>query len=77
MTSQHTLEERVADLERQVAQLRQAQANGSPAKDWRRTVGMFTGDEGMMEIFNEAMKIRERDRERARRRYATRRRTKK
>lgn len=66
--SKPTLEERVASLEKQVAQLR---ANGVPArqKDWRRTIGMFTGDEGMKEVFREALKIREADRARARRRY--------
>ena len=31
---------------------------------------MFTDDPGMQEVFKEAMKIREADRERARRRYA-------
>ncbi len=69
--SQATLEERVAELERQVAQLvAQLVANGAPRqKDWRRTIGMFTGDEGMKEVFREAMKIREADRARARRRY--------
>ena len=36
-------------------------------EDWRRTIGMFTDDPGMLEVFEEAMKIREADRERARR----------
>ena len=68
--SQRTLEQRLTDLEQQVAELRTAQANGERPKDWRRTIGMFTGDDVMMQIFDEAMKYRERDRERARRRNA-------
>jgi hypothetical protein len=73
---QPTLETRVAALEREVAELKAALANGSRQKDWRGTIGMFTDDPGMQEIFKEAMKIREADRKRARRRYAKRRRDK-
>ena len=67
-----SLEKRVAALEQQVAELKAALANGNGPreKDWRRTIGMFTGDKVMREIFDEAMKIREKDREKARRRYA-------
>jgi hypothetical protein len=65
-----TLEERVAALEKEIADLRTQVAEGSRTKDWRRTIGMFTGDEGMQELFAEAMKIREADRDRARRRHA-------
>jgi hypothetical protein len=65
-----TLAQRVSTLEREVAELKEAVANGTPAKDWRRTIGMFTDDPGMQEVFREAMKIREADRERARRRFA-------
>ena len=57
--------------------VKEALANGARPKDWRRTIGMFTGDEMMKQIFDEALKIREKDRERARRRYAKGRRTKK
>ncbi len=76
--SQSTLEERVAALEKQVAQL---MANGAPArpvrpKDWRRTIGMFTDDKGMKEVFREAMRVREADRARARRRHRKSRRAK-
>jgi hypothetical protein len=61
-----TLEQRVAELERQVATL--LANNGSPAaaKDWRRTRGAFTGDDVMKEIFAEGRKIREAERKRAR-----------
>jgi hypothetical protein len=72
MTTQ-TLEDRVAQLERQVADLQAASSRVLPRKkDWRRTIGMFTGDEGMRELFAEAMKVREADRAKARRREATR-----
>jgi hypothetical protein len=64
------LEERVAALEREVAELREALANGGPKKDWRRTIGMFTGDEVMKQIDEAARKFREADRERARRKFA-------
>ncbi len=68
--ARRTLEERVAALERQVAHLQAAVANGAYVRDWRRTIGMFTDDPGMQEVFKEAIKIREADRARARRRYA-------
>jgi hypothetical protein len=73
---QLTLEERVAALEKQVAELL-ANATASPRqKDWRRTLGMFTGDEVMKQIDAEGRKIREADRQRARRQPAKKRRAK-
>ena len=65
--SKQSLEERVASLERDVAELKAAAANGSPRKDWRSTIGMFTDNPGMQRVFEEAMKLREADRARARR----------
>lgn len=65
-----TLEARVAALEQKVKELEAAVANEVPKKDWRRTIGMFGDDPGMKEVFDEALKYRERDREKARRRYA-------
>jgi hypothetical protein len=65
-----SLEERVKSLEKQIEELQATMANGWRPKDWRRTIGMFTGDKGMQDLFEEALKIREADRERARRRYA-------
>jgi hypothetical protein len=65
-----TLEERVTALEQQVAELRAQQANGAKKKPWLETAGIFTGDEGMMELFDDAMKLREEDRRKARRRSA-------
>ena len=56
---------RVAEVELQVAELRRQQLQ--PEKDWRRTIGMFAGDEGMAKVFEEGRKIREADRARAKR----------
>jgi hypothetical protein len=61
-----SLEERVRRLESSVQQLQAALKNRASAKDWRRTIGAFTDDAGMQEIFKEAVKIREQDRKRAR-----------
>jgi hypothetical protein len=60
--SQRALEQRVADLERKVAELEAAMANGTQKKAWRRTIGMFSGDEVMKQIGAEALKYREKDR---------------
>ena len=59
-----TLTQRVADLERQVSELLAARA--APDRDWRRLVGMFAGDDGMRQVFEEALKLREADRRAAR-----------
>jgi hypothetical protein len=62
-----TLERRLKSLEAQVAQLRdRLRAIDVPKTDWRRTVGAFTDDEGMMEILRDAMRLRETDRRKAR-----------
>jgi hypothetical protein len=68
--SQLTLEQRVMVLERKVTEIESHASNGQKKKPWLSTLGMFGDDEGMKEIFDEAMKIREKDRQRARRRYA-------
>lgn len=53
---------RLADLEGKVAAL-----SGKPAnKDWRRTVGMFAGDEFSRQVDAEALAIRESERRAAR-----------
>jgi hypothetical protein len=61
-----TLEQRVAELERQVAAL--LANHGAPArvKDWRRTLGAFTGDDVMKQTFAEGRRIREAERKSAR-----------
>jgi len=59
MATNATLEERVAALESKVEQLLRGSRR---QKDWRRTLGMFAGDELMKEINAEGRKIREADR---------------
>jgi hypothetical protein len=71
-----TLEERIKILEEQVAQLKLAMLTGNERKDWRKTIGMFTGDEIMKQIDEEARRFREADRRKARRRKAKRRQVK-
>jgi len=60
-----TLEERVAALERQVGALLANSAGTGPAKDWRRTRGVFTGDDLMKQVFGKGRKIRSAERNRA------------
>ena len=62
-----TIEQRVAVLEQELSELKARGGNGR-IKDWRRTVGIFTDNPGMKELFAEAMKLREADRSKARRR---------
>lgn len=59
--SQPTLDERVANLEHEVAILAQALPKNGPT--WKSSVGMFAGDDVMKEIIDEGKAIRERDRE--------------
>ena len=59
------IEQRVARLERLVAEFT-GQPNASPRqKDWRRTIGMFAGDPVMKEIIDAGRQIREEDRKKA------------
>ncbi len=65
-TTSSSLEERVAVLETQVNELLSERNNlGKPKKDWRRTLGMFSGDEIMWAIDQEALRYREEDRRRS------------
>jgi hypothetical protein len=59
MSNNATLEDRVAALESAVEQLVHSSRR---QKDWRRTLGMFAGDEVMKQIDAEGRKIREADR---------------
>jgi hypothetical protein len=68
--SKRNLADRIDALERAVAELC-VQQFARPAKDWRRTIGMFGNDPLMKEVFDEAAKFRERDRARARPRRRT------
>lgn len=67
-----TIEQRVAVLERELSDMKSRGGNGR-VKDWRRTVGVFTDNPQMKELFAEAMKLRAADRRKARRRQRTKR----
>ncbi len=67
MSTSLSLEERVATLERTVAQLMSTTPREPGRDDWRKTIGMFRDDSVMRQIDEEGRKIREADRERARR----------
>ena len=77
-TAKHQLsvEQRLAALEQRMENLTALNGNGSAKKDWRRTVGMFTDDPEMQGVFADAMKLRETDRKKARRRQGKRHRVK-
>jgi hypothetical protein len=60
-----SLEQRVAALEQGFATLQSQRGKGGE-KDWRRTIGIFTDNPGMKELFAEALKLREADRKKAR-----------
>jgi hypothetical protein len=64
--ARNNIEERVATLEQQMAAVLAAVGKGRN-KDWRRTLGMFTGDETVKRIDEQAQKYREDDRKKARR----------
>jgi hypothetical protein len=59
------LNRRLADLERQVGELK-LQVGQTDRKEWWKTIGMFSGNEGMKQIDEAGRKIREADREKAR-----------
>jgi hypothetical protein len=69
------LERRVRALESHVAQLQDElrSVRSGREKDWRRTIGAFSDDEGMKEILREAMRLREEDRKKARSKRANKR----
>jgi hypothetical protein len=60
------LEERIAALEKQVAEQQARLSALESPKDWRSTLGMFAEDEVMKRIFEAGRKIREADRQRGR-----------
>jgi hypothetical protein len=68
--AQNRLAERLTTLEAEVARLRAELDKLNQSKDWRSAAGMFTGDDEMMRIFEQARKIREADRRDARRKFA-------
>jgi len=70
LTELDEMRRRIDALEQQVAELKATVRSWPVGRDWRRAVGMFGDDPIMKEILNEAMKYREADRERTRRRFA-------
>jgi hypothetical protein len=72
--SQTSVDQRISALERAVAGLIQLRGPADRVKNWKRTVGMFSGNELMKEIDAAGRKIREQDRRRVRRRSIKRRR---
>jgi hypothetical protein len=55
-----SLAQRVATLEKELAEQK---ARSTSKKDWRRTVGMFTGSEFQKQVDAEGQAIRQEDRE--------------
>ena len=65
-----SLADRVTALEKIVNELRSAPPHVPGPHDWKRTIGMFSGDEVMKRIDAEALAYREADRAKARQRFA-------
>jgi hypothetical protein len=65
-----TLEERVSALERQLSQLMRMSLRAPSEDAWKSTIGMFQDDPVMKEVQEEGRRIREADREQARRDYS-------
>lgn len=58
------VENRLTELESQVAGMQEElSALHRPGKDWKRTIGAFTDNDGMQGLLNDAMKLRDDDRE--------------
>jgi hypothetical protein len=64
--AQGKLEERVAELEKELAVLKARVDTITPPTDWRGVVERFGGDEDLQRIFEAGRKIREEDRRRTR-----------
>jgi hypothetical protein len=62
-----TVEERLSELESQVAELEAiVRRTQRPGKDWRKSIGAFTDDPGMQRILKSAMRLREQNRKKTR-----------
>jgi hypothetical protein len=61
---QGKLEERIAELERELAVLKAQVATLVKPNDWRSVVDKYAGDEDLQRIFEAGRKIREEDRRR-------------
>jgi hypothetical protein len=63
------LEQRVIALENQVKRLQaERDSNGKPF-DWRAWVEKYSGDEGLLAVIREGMKLREKERRAVRRKW--------
>jgi len=60
--SEPSLEERVAALEKTVAQILAESSDPGVKKDWHAVIGMFEDDPGMRAIDDEGRRIRDEDR---------------
>ncbi len=70
--SARTIQQRLAHLEARVAELQEeVRTARRSAKNWRRTSGAFTDDMGMQAVLEEAMRLREADRQKARAKKAS------
>lgn len=65
--TQSTLQERVTAMEQQLADLRSQVEKLARPKNWQSALGMFAGDEAMKRIDAAGQEIREKERQRARR----------
>ena len=68
-----SVETRLKVLEQQIAELAKQVPDAASPKDWRSTIGIFTGDEIMKRIDESARQFREADRRKARQRTTRRR----
>ena len=65
------LEQRVIALEKEVIRLKDERLLGEGrAPDWRRAVKQFRGDEDVLAVLREAMKLREKERRAVRKKNA-------
>jgi hypothetical protein len=67
--AEHDLQERLAQLESQVAAIQSAlRGNGARGqKNWRRAVEKYAGDPDLLAVFGEAKKLRDSERKQVRR----------
>ncbi len=57
------LEQRVANLEAEIADIKHKLTDAGPQKDWRKTVGMSKDDPGFDEMIRLGLEIRQQERE--------------
>lgn len=57
-----SVENRLTTVERRLDALQSVLATPAPRTDWRQSIGIFTDSPGVLEILDEAQKLREQDR---------------